>query len=193
MTNPNNWPDPAKPGHPLNPEQDGWHWLRHRDASFCTPVEWRVPCGWVTNNIPMLPKEVQSFVVDCCEYLGPCLTPAEVAVREQAVSSVACRLNAEELVKVMRLERRVQRQRRALSRLYARRHEWKEREQAARREGMEEAAKEVDCGCAARQDVLRALADVGERRAKAMCLHGYVCCALQAAAIRAAAKENNDE
>ena len=72
-------------GVPENPERDGWHWLRDHEASFCTPVEWRHPGGWVANNIPMLPHEVQTFVIDCCEYLGPCLTPAEVQAREAAV------------------------------------------------------------------------------------------------------------
>jgi len=72
-------------GVPQHPERDGWHWLQDYEASFCTPVEWRHPGGWVANNIPMLPHEVQKFVIDCCEYLGPCLTPAEVVAREAAI------------------------------------------------------------------------------------------------------------
>jgi hypothetical protein len=83
-TTPGGWPDAARPGYPLNPERDGWHWLRHEDASFCTPVEWRHPCGWVANGVPMLPNEVQKFVVDCCQYLGPCHAPAEVSAQVEA-------------------------------------------------------------------------------------------------------------
>jgi hypothetical protein len=148
MTDPNNWPDPAKPGYPLNPERDGWHWLAQADCNPC-PAYWRAAQEeWMQGGLICIGTAHVKYLcgdhfVGGVRYIGPCLTPAEVEAREQA----------------------------------------------ARREGMEEAAQEVDCGCAARQDVLRALADVGERRAKAMCLHGYVCCALQAATIRAAAKE----
>jgi len=185
MTNPNNWPDPAKPGVPLNPERDGWHWLHHPEDLRAFPCVWDASIAAWCSGEAHSPRGIVELRY---QYLGPCLTPAEVAAREQAASSVACRMNAGELVKVMRLERRVQRQRRALSRLYARRHEWKARERAARREGMEEAAKEVDCGCDIREAVLARLESQGEKRASYLCTH--VCSALQAAAIRAAAKEN---
>ena len=160
MTNPNNWPDPDKPGVPLNPERDGWHWLQTGGLTF--PVSWDFLAKMWHTSVFLGPEEIKNL----WQYIGPCLTPDEVAAREQAASSVACRMNAGELVKVMRLERRVQRQRRALSRLYARRHEWKARERAARREGMEEAARIVET-------------DQWARKPKHI-----------AAAIRAAAKEN---
>lgn len=59
-----------------------------------------------------------------------------------------------------------------------------ERAEAVARERGRLAA-DVDCGCAARQDVLARLAEAGERSARNLCTHGDVCCALQAAAIRA--------
>lgn len=79
-------------GVPQNPERDGWHWLRHRDASFCTPVEWRHPGGWVANNIPLLPNEVQRFVIDCCEYLGPCLMPEKIAAKDARIAELEAAL-----------------------------------------------------------------------------------------------------
>lgn len=55
---------------------------------------------------------------------------------------------------------------------------------AARREGIEAAAKEVDCGCDIRDAVLERLEAQGQKRASWLCQHGDVCCALQAAEIR---------
>lgn len=46
-------------------------------------------------------------------------------------------------------------------------------------------AQDTDCGCLARADVLARLAEAGHKRASYLCSHGDVCCALQAAAIRA--------
>jgi hypothetical protein len=67
------------------------------------------------------------------------------------------------------------------------------REQAARREGMEEAAQLVDCGCDSREAVLARLESQGEKRASYLCPRGDVCCALQAASLRAAVKGGGDE
>ena len=55
---------------------------------------------------------------------------------------------------------------------------------ATRREGIEAAAKEVDCGCDIRDAVLARLEAQGQKRASWLCQHGDVCCALQAAEIR---------
>ncbi len=95
-------------GRPQNPDTDGWHWIRHHDASFIAPIEWRKNSGWVCNNIPMLPSEVQRFVIDCCEYLGPCLTPAEHAslLRERdSTKAVNEGLRAENTYLYVALER----------------------------------------------------------------------------------------
>lgn len=57
--------------------------------------------------------------------------------------------------------------------------------EAARREEREACAAVVDCGCDIREAVLARLESQGEKRASYLCSHGDVCCALQAAAIRA--------
>jgi hypothetical protein len=57
--------------------------------------------------------------------------------------------------------------------------------EAARREAREACAAVVDCGCIGRNAVLARLESQGEKRASYLCTHGDVCCAIQAAAIRA--------
>lgn len=59
------------------------------------------------------------------------------------------------------------------------------REAAAFQRGLESAARDVDCVCDIRDAVLARLESQGHRRASYLCSHGDVCCALQAAAIRA--------
>ena len=58
------------------------------------------------------------------------------------------------------------------------------REAAARRKGIEEAAKEVDCSCEVRDAVLERLEAQGHKQASYLCRRGDLCCALQAAEIR---------
>lgn len=67
-----NWPDPARPGVPLAPNIDGWHWL-------------------VVNRPGWTPRLVQWFAADQAwdgrvvgqtegwTYLGPCLPMADVS------------------------------------------------------------------------------------------------------------------
>jgi hypothetical protein len=84
--NPNGWPDPDKPGVPLNPERDGYHWILGWNA---TPfvAEWMADrdaefggCyGWYDGG-----DDPPGVVAQGWTYLGPCLTPAEVAAREAA-------------------------------------------------------------------------------------------------------------
>ncbi len=87
MTDPNGWPDARKPGVPTNPERDGWHWVSVTNfenesadvAALWEGGEWwmlEAPDGYVP----------QHFAELCVRYLGPCLTPAEVAAREQAAA-----------------------------------------------------------------------------------------------------------
>lgn len=40
MTNPTNWPNPERPGVPMFPERDGWHWLSNRPNDAPFPAEW---------------------------------------------------------------------------------------------------------------------------------------------------------
>jgi hypothetical protein len=82
MTDATGWPDASKPGVPLNPERDGWHWVngspllwdqwhkvwKHSDGFECyrtTPSQAAFR-GW--------------------NYSGSLLTPAEVAAREAAAA-----------------------------------------------------------------------------------------------------------
>ena len=99
MSDANGWPDASKPGRPLNPERDGWHWL-------CAAVgigapypmlwsadgkAWDTGDGWVFCTDPALTERQR--------YLGPCLLPEEVAAREAAAAAEereACALIAVE-------------------------------------------------------------------------------------------------
>jgi hypothetical protein len=78
MTDHNGWPDAAKPGYPMNPERDGWHWVRPNVAPAYAPECW----FWIASaevferdasdqDDPWFPTHY--------DYLGPCHTPAEVA------------------------------------------------------------------------------------------------------------------
>lgn len=80
----NNWPYPDKPGVPLNPERDGWHWL-------LTPEQALYPCWWNTigqkwiEAIPINRTLSQCWRPKDCAYFSPCLPPSEVAAQvEQA-------------------------------------------------------------------------------------------------------------
>jgi hypothetical protein len=77
MTTTNGWP--GEHGVPLNPEKDGWHWMKTPDNEVM-PFEWRVegecergrwPSYWVR-------QDEDCWTAEECEYIGPCLTPDEV-------------------------------------------------------------------------------------------------------------------
>ena len=71
----NGWP--GKPGVPLNPERDGWHWCE-RDGGL-EPRFWSSGQQlWAgSRNSWISPKMLLSLF----GYAGPCLTPAEVDAR----------------------------------------------------------------------------------------------------------------
>jgi hypothetical protein len=80
MTDPTGWPDASKPGVPLNPERDGLHWVTAGADDDAFPAEWRAAGEnkwgfwlprWVFGKDDLNPTD--------CRYLGPCLTPQEVA------------------------------------------------------------------------------------------------------------------
>jgi hypothetical protein len=92
------WPDPLKPGMPLNPEKDGWHWLA--DPASTQFYFWHRPVKWI--------GEIESWLFGSCvtwrkmnesgwTYLGPCLKPAEAdALRaENARMRAAIHLNTD--------------------------------------------------------------------------------------------------
>ena len=91
------WPDPEKPGVPLNPEVDGFHWLGN--AAFV----WAAKFGnWALNGMGFPPEFFATTA-----YLGPCLTPAEAdalradnaRLREALAFYVRIRAQPVELVK----------------------------------------------------------------------------------------------
>jgi hypothetical protein len=79
VNDPNGWPDPQRPGVPLNPERDYTpHWLARGDED---PEAWTwTGDGW---NPPgsELYHEVADVIAKDRRYLGRCLTPAEVDAR----------------------------------------------------------------------------------------------------------------
>jgi hypothetical protein len=73
----NGWPD--KPGVPLNPERDRWHWRRSSKVGSKPSATWWCASERVWQDGPMTYVTVNIASQDY--YLGPCLTPAEVAAR----------------------------------------------------------------------------------------------------------------
>lgn len=68
------WPDPEKPGVPLNPEQDGRHWLFDPENSKSYPEIWVAEMqAWAVGDA-WTPRMVTEMGL---HYLGPVLTPAE--------------------------------------------------------------------------------------------------------------------
>jgi len=67
-------------GYPENPERDGWHWLRSTITGAFYLDKWRGDeANWLSG--PAL-----NYMHLNAEYLGPCLTPAEVeALVDKAV------------------------------------------------------------------------------------------------------------
>ena len=68
------WPDPDKPGYPVDPETNGWHWLENSKKLAC-PWMWFADLqewGHVEGDL------ISSEFMSNAKYLGPALTPAEV-------------------------------------------------------------------------------------------------------------------
>jgi hypothetical protein len=68
------WPDPNKPGVPLHPERDGWHWIvGWSDKLFV--AEWdsdQQDYVWVDGG-----DDPSGMVENGWTYAGPVLTPSE--------------------------------------------------------------------------------------------------------------------
>lgn len=70
-----NWPDPNKPGVPLNPERDGFHWLFDPENKKSYPEMWVAEIGaWAVGDV-WTPGMVAEMSV---HYQGPVLTPSEI-------------------------------------------------------------------------------------------------------------------
>jgi hypothetical protein len=86
MSDDNGWPDPARPGVPLNPERDGWHWVQRVDRGFVQSPriilwtnDWSSgQFSWDAIGYSSAPE--QKLGRDF-RYLGLCLTPADVDAR----------------------------------------------------------------------------------------------------------------
>lgn len=86
----NGWPNPERPGVPINPDRDGWHWLLFRDgARVCCWWNSRAQ-GWASSDTreygaDYLPEEADQDHIGC----EPCLLPAEVAALVEAARDEA--------------------------------------------------------------------------------------------------------
>lgn len=110
----NTWPDPARPGVPMNPEQDGWHWLKRISNGWETLAKW--DNDWNGNddfwwNLPGYsdPERVaKSFY-----YLGPVLLPDEAAALQKRCEEAdrtalqAAECHAREMRRADALQKRV--------------------------------------------------------------------------------------
>jgi len=84
VDNPRNWPDPTRPGVPLNPERPDWHWVNGRPELWASDTAggW-----WVISGNSYGAREMTSS-----RYGGPCFTSSEIATlvekarREDSVS-----------------------------------------------------------------------------------------------------------
>jgi hypothetical protein len=98
MTDPNGWPDPQRPGVPMNPERDGYHWLgavdRGEPTGHTAVMLWFAGTGfYAIEAVPVSHRNITEH----WRYLGPCLTPAEVAARVAEARRDALREAAEEV------------------------------------------------------------------------------------------------
>jgi hypothetical protein len=83
MSDTTSWPDPDRPGVPLNPERDGWHWLGHPGTTCRRPFGWdAIHQAWHNYGLNK-PDAMARFGY---YYICPCLTPSEVAAREAAAA-----------------------------------------------------------------------------------------------------------
>jgi len=84
------WPNPDKPGVPLNSERDGWHWLSWQggdprawewDAETCPFGDGRAPGSWRHYDAlqygARVIKTPHMLARASWTYIGPCPTPAE--------------------------------------------------------------------------------------------------------------------
>lgn len=91
MTTDTGWP--GGPGVPLNPERDGWHWLRDNNPGEIVAALWNGPdCthwsnvwDFAGNDEGLGPESVARYYA----YVAPCILPAELAAAEAAAAREA--------------------------------------------------------------------------------------------------------
>ncbi len=79
------WPDPARPGAPLNPEQEGPHWLRYEHDGYVevSAFLWERDGYWVKSRHVHYSEWLGRWT-----YLGPCLTPDEATALQARVAEL---------------------------------------------------------------------------------------------------------
>lgn len=86
MTAPTNWPNPERPGVPLLPERDGWHWLSNRPDEIPFPAEWShedYSDGHTEWFWDMGEEQEEAHEMRSLYYHGPCPFPS-------AASEIGC-------------------------------------------------------------------------------------------------------
>lgn len=82
---PAGWPDPSRPGYPLHPERDGWHWLlTAHGISEPFPKAWHARIQrWELSDGSL---EASHHAAERWTYLGPCILPADLAAERVAAA-----------------------------------------------------------------------------------------------------------
>ncbi|MCA3380195.1 MAG: hypothetical protein ING08_08120 [Roseomonas sp.] len=78
MSDNNGWPDPARPGVPVNPEREWFYWLENKITKNLWCACWRAKESYWGHPFNLGDP---AFIGAHWRYLGPCLTPAEVEAR----------------------------------------------------------------------------------------------------------------
>ena len=66
------WPDFSKPGVPMNPTKDGWHWVKRIDRDQPHIQRWSGGMWWTEPSFGSPKTDIARH-----EYLGPVLKPDE--------------------------------------------------------------------------------------------------------------------
>lgn len=77
----NRWPNPERPGEPLNPDVDGWHWCPEPVFWFARIKAWQTHVeglgfAWISSAT----AETKGW-----SYVGPCHTPAEISSMQDEI------------------------------------------------------------------------------------------------------------
>ena len=80
------WPDPARPGVPLNPEQEGLHWLRYEHDGYVevSAFLWERDGYWVKSRHVHYSEWPGRWT-----YLSPCLLPDEAEALQKRADQAA--------------------------------------------------------------------------------------------------------
>lgn len=76
------WPDPKRPGVPLHPERDGWHWLRYAGREP-EPDRWNAAAqGWRYCGVLEYTSGPRVW-----SYVAPCPAPQDIEKRREALAN----------------------------------------------------------------------------------------------------------